>query len=82
MDRGNQLVGASHRTQRHKHRAPAGAIEERAQSNSLPSPGSYWQQPCHPGGIIRKTSLKVEIRADSPVFVVTKPLKIDYTRKD
>lgn len=26
--------------------------------------------------------LKVEIREDSPVFVVTKPLKIDYTRKD
>ena len=34
------------------------------------------------GCVIRKTSLKVEIRKDSPVFVVTNPLKIDYIRKD
>lgn len=35
-----------------------------------------------PGCLIRRSSIEVEIGKDSPVFVVTKPLEIHFTRKD
>ncbi len=35
-----------------------------------------------PGCVIQKSSIQVEIEKGSPVFVVTEPLKILYTRKD
>ena len=35
-----------------------------------------------PGCVIKRSSIEIEIRKDSPVFVVTEPLTILYTRKD
>ena len=35
-----------------------------------------------PGCVIKQSSIEVEIKQDSPVFVVTEPLTIRYSRKD
>lgn len=35
-----------------------------------------------PGCVIKRSSIEVEIKKDSPAFVTTEPLKIFYTRKD
>ncbi|MGJ8643518.1 MAG: hypothetical protein ACSHX9_08940 [Luteolibacter sp.] len=35
-----------------------------------------------PGCVIKRTSIEVEIKKDSPIFVVTEPLEIDYSVKE
>lgn len=36
----------------------------------------------NPGCVIKRSSIEVEIKEDSPVYVITEPLEIHYTRKD